>query len=190
MRMAMAIVANALTFHTSITSYHDVHNARRTAQTRVPFGNLLKSQVLGTWRYILREINYWPIFRIAIRKSCPPSQTPWQRRSSIAIGARSRGSARTRRCHNPRPFRSDVRPPYRRPEVLWQRSTPSRPRPHCWLNWLRPGSKLIGRMLRLTPTCESLIWLVAPERYSPLPIVPPPRATDVPEATMPNSMPQ
>ncbi len=64
MRMAMAIVANALTFHTSITSYHDVHTLDEL-RNKSPFGNLLKSQVLGTWRYILREINYWPIFRIA-----------------------------------------------------------------------------------------------------------------------------
>ena len=64
MRMAMAIVANALTFHTSIAASHDFP-ALEELRNKSPFGRLLKSQVVGTWRYILREINYWPIFRIA-----------------------------------------------------------------------------------------------------------------------------
>lgn len=65
MRMAMAIVANALTFHGSIISSHDV-STFDDLRKRSPFGRPLKSQVLETWRHILHEINYWPIFRIAI----------------------------------------------------------------------------------------------------------------------------
>ena len=64
MRMAMAIVANALTFHTSIAASHDVPSLEQL-RNKSPFGRMLKSQLVGTWRYILREINYWPIFRIA-----------------------------------------------------------------------------------------------------------------------------
>lgn len=64
MRMAMAIVANALTFHTSIAASHDVPSLEEL-RNKSPFGRMLKSQLVGTWRYILREINYWPIFRIA-----------------------------------------------------------------------------------------------------------------------------
>ena len=70
MRMAMAIVANALTFHSSITPSHDVQTFDEL-RSESPFGRPLKSQVLGTWRYILREINYWPIFRIALEIMSP-----------------------------------------------------------------------------------------------------------------------
>ena len=66
MRMAMAIVANALTFHGSIVSSHDVSTSFDDLRKKSPFGRPLKSQVLETWRHILHEINYWPIFRIAI----------------------------------------------------------------------------------------------------------------------------
>ena len=64
MRMAMAIVANALTFHTSIAASHAVPSLEEL-RNKSPFGRMLKSQLVGTWRYVLREINYWPIFRIA-----------------------------------------------------------------------------------------------------------------------------
>ena len=66
-RMAMAIVANALTFHCAISSTHP-----RIA----PFeelrsgGDLLPGALLGEWRAIL-EINYWPIFEIARRVLAP-----------------------------------------------------------------------------------------------------------------------
>ena len=66
-RMAMAIVANALTFHCAISSTHP-----RIA----PFeelrsgGELLPGALLGEWRTIL-EINYWPIFEIARRVLAP-----------------------------------------------------------------------------------------------------------------------
>ena len=61
-RMAMAIVANALTVHTAIAGAHRIDTLDELRGAR---GRLLKSKVLETWRYILREINYWPIFKIA-----------------------------------------------------------------------------------------------------------------------------
>ena len=61
-RMAMAIVANALTVHTAIAGAYEI---RTLDELRGARGRLLKSKVLETWRYILSEINYWPIFKIA-----------------------------------------------------------------------------------------------------------------------------
>ncbi len=61
-RMAMAIVANALTVHTSIAGAHDIPTLDELRGAR---GQLLKTRVLATWRHILTEINYWPIFKIA-----------------------------------------------------------------------------------------------------------------------------
>ena len=62
-RMAMAIVANALTFHATIAGSHNI-----PALDDLCFksdGKLDKVQLLQCWRRILREINYWPIFKIA-----------------------------------------------------------------------------------------------------------------------------
>ena len=61
-RMAMAILANALTFHTAIAAVRDIPTLD---ELRGPWNQPLKSEVLRTWRRILHEINYWPIFRIA-----------------------------------------------------------------------------------------------------------------------------
>ena len=62
-RMAMAIVANALTFHATIAGSHDIPplDDLRFENT----GNLDKVELLQCWRRILHEINYWPIFKIA-----------------------------------------------------------------------------------------------------------------------------
>ena len=61
-QMAMAIVANALTVHTSIAGAYGIETLD---ELRGASGRLLKSRVLAAWRYILREINYWPIFKVA-----------------------------------------------------------------------------------------------------------------------------
>ena len=61
-RMAMAILANALTFHSAIAAVRDIP---MLDGLRGEFGLPLKSEVLLSWRRVLREINYWPIFRIA-----------------------------------------------------------------------------------------------------------------------------
>ncbi len=61
-RMAAAIIANALTVHTGIAGAYKIPTLDELRGAR---GQLLKSKVLKTWRYILDEINYWPIFKIA-----------------------------------------------------------------------------------------------------------------------------
>ena len=66
-RMAMAVVANALIFHTAVAGAHDI---RTIDQLRSFRGDLPKADVLAAWRQIL-EINYWPIFDIAMRVMAP-----------------------------------------------------------------------------------------------------------------------
>lgn len=60
-RMAMAIVTNALVFHTAIVSVHDIE----TIDELRSMGNVNKSRLLACWQYILDHINYYPIFHIA-----------------------------------------------------------------------------------------------------------------------------
>lgn len=61
-RMAMAIIANAMIFHTAIAG---AHNIKTLDQHRGSSGHLLKGGLLETWRHILENVNYWPIFSIA-----------------------------------------------------------------------------------------------------------------------------
>ena len=61
-RMAMAILANALTFQSSIAGAHRIGTLD---QLRGVSGRPSKSKVLELWRHILTDINYWPIFKIA-----------------------------------------------------------------------------------------------------------------------------
>ena len=62
-RMAMAIVANALVFHTAIVEAHGIDTID---QLRIPGRNdVSKSRLLACWQHILNHINYYPIFRIA-----------------------------------------------------------------------------------------------------------------------------
>ena len=61
-RMAMAIVANALTFHTAIA---DTHNIPNLDDLRSVGGDPDKGRVLDAWDRITREVNYYPIFKIA-----------------------------------------------------------------------------------------------------------------------------
>ena len=62
-RMAMAIVANALVFHTAIV---DAHGIETIDELRIPGRNdVSKSRLLACWQHILDNINYYPIFRIA-----------------------------------------------------------------------------------------------------------------------------
>lgn len=62
LRMAMAILANAVSFHNTISNLHKV----------IPLGNLANSwgrysqvKISTEWQRIYTEINYWPIFYIA-----------------------------------------------------------------------------------------------------------------------------
>ena len=66
-RMAMTIVANALTFHCAISSTHPQIAPFESLRSS---GELLPSTLLGEWDTIL-EINYWPIFEIARRVLAP-----------------------------------------------------------------------------------------------------------------------
>ena len=61
-RMAMTIVANALTFHSTIAGTHDIPSV---AQLRADTSVSLQLAMLDTWRRILDDINYWPIFKVA-----------------------------------------------------------------------------------------------------------------------------
>ena len=62
-RMAMAIVANALVFHTAIVQAHEIATID---QLRIPGrSDVSKSRLLACWQHILDDINYYPIFRIA-----------------------------------------------------------------------------------------------------------------------------
>ena len=62
-RMAMAIVANALVFHTAIVGAHGIKTIDQL-RTSVR-GEVSKSRLLKCWQHILDDINYYPIFRIA-----------------------------------------------------------------------------------------------------------------------------
>ena len=61
-RMAMTIVANALTFQSLIAGAHKIQTID---ELRLCSGSLSKQKILGEWQRILDEINYWPIFYIA-----------------------------------------------------------------------------------------------------------------------------
>ncbi|MXY41571.1 MAG: hypothetical protein F4Y62_17440 [Rhodospirillaceae bacterium] len=61
-RMAMTIVANALTFHSTIAGTHDIPPV---ARLRADASVSLQLAMLDTWRRILEDINYWPIFKVA-----------------------------------------------------------------------------------------------------------------------------
>ena len=61
-RMAMTIIANALTFHATIAGIHKIPSV---AQLRVEQPTSFQMAILDTWQRILEEINYWPIFKVA-----------------------------------------------------------------------------------------------------------------------------
>lgn len=61
-RMAMAILANAISFHSAIAKVHKIKPIDAIKDT---FDNYCRRRLNEEWQYILREINYWPIFKIA-----------------------------------------------------------------------------------------------------------------------------
>lgn len=63
-RMAMAILANALIFHNSIATAHRFKPIR---DVRDELRDISPGRIQDCWRMILHEINYWPIFSIASR---------------------------------------------------------------------------------------------------------------------------
>ena len=61
-RMAMTIIANAMTFHQTITGSHDIPSIPQLLEDNP---TSLQVPLLETWRHIRDEINYWPILKIA-----------------------------------------------------------------------------------------------------------------------------
>lgn len=61
-RMAMTIIANALTFHSTIAGTHAIPSI---ARLRLDAPGSFQIAILDVWRRILEEINYWPIFKVA-----------------------------------------------------------------------------------------------------------------------------
>lgn len=61
-RMAMAILINAIHFHSTISELYDLKNITGLKNT---LGNYSRLTTLETWDLILDKINYWPIFKIA-----------------------------------------------------------------------------------------------------------------------------
>ena len=61
-RMAMTMIANALTFHAAIVGPHDIPSV---SQIQAEQPRSLQAALLDTWRRILAEVNYWPIFKVA-----------------------------------------------------------------------------------------------------------------------------
>ena len=85
LRMAMAIVTNALTFHIAIAA---AHGLPMLDELRGAHGLPLKSEVLRSWRRILDEVNYWPIFKIAAEVLAPiPNGTAQVVLDRLAVGA-------------------------------------------------------------------------------------------------------
>lgn len=71
-RMAAAIILNAATFHTAVSGRHDI---KTLDQLRDQHRKLRKKSVLDCWHYIITQVNYWPIFYIALQlvKPLPPA---------------------------------------------------------------------------------------------------------------------
>lgn len=61
-RMAIAILANAFTFHASIAGTQKIKTFEKLKDK---YSILTKSAILDEWRHILNNVNYWPIFKIA-----------------------------------------------------------------------------------------------------------------------------
>lgn len=62
-RLAMTILVNAFTFHVAI---QDEHNLPDFSELKNGGDVLLPSRLITCWQHVLTDINYWPIFKIAI----------------------------------------------------------------------------------------------------------------------------
>ena len=80
-RMAMAIIANALTFHSAIAG---VWNIPSISQVRTDPDATLQIGILDAWKRILDDINYWPIFKVA-SDLLAPIRAPTARRVLDAL---------------------------------------------------------------------------------------------------------
>ena len=61
-RVAMTLIANAMTIDASIVGPHDIPSV---GQIQAEHPGSLQAAVLATWRKILAEVNYWRIFKVA-----------------------------------------------------------------------------------------------------------------------------
>jgi len=61
-RMAMTIIANALTFHSTISGFHDIPSVTQIQQDPALS---FRMAIVDVWAKILHDINYWPIFKVA-----------------------------------------------------------------------------------------------------------------------------
>ena len=86
-RMAMTIIANALTFHSTIAGAHDIPSV---AQLRNDPSSTLQLSMLDTWQRILAEINYWPIFKVASDLLAPIGAPTANRILEILVAAADR----------------------------------------------------------------------------------------------------
>ncbi len=68
-RMAAAIILNAVTFHAALAGHHGISSIDRMYITGRP-GLISKRRIVICWDDIL-NVNYWPIFHIAIRVLLP-----------------------------------------------------------------------------------------------------------------------
>ena len=64
-RMAMAIVANALVCHQMVSVSHDIETLQQLRAHGVLEG-MERKDLCTVWTRILTQINYWPIFSIAL----------------------------------------------------------------------------------------------------------------------------
>ena len=86
-RMAMTIVANALTFHAVVAG---VHNVPSIADLETGPRRTFQLDLLECWRRILDEINYWPIFKVASDLVAPMRAAPARRVLRALAGAAER----------------------------------------------------------------------------------------------------
>ncbi len=61
-RMAIAIIANAIIFHSRIEGQQGIPTL---SELQSETGTLGRNKLVECWRWIVMEINYWPIFKIA-----------------------------------------------------------------------------------------------------------------------------
>lgn len=66
-RMGMAILANAISFHIAIAGAEDIKTIGELRNLR----GSLKKNIIEEWTRIRDEINYWPIFDIALKVLAP-----------------------------------------------------------------------------------------------------------------------
>ena len=61
-RMAMTIIANAILFHATIAGTYDIPNLESLLEDD---SRSIQNALVATWKTILTDINYWPVFRVA-----------------------------------------------------------------------------------------------------------------------------